>query len=192
MLARRIGAKHLVNTFHLWDHHGRNTKISTTGGHEYAQESTHFPPGVRQKNLCISSRAKFSHCIPCCSTAQQLQAPSSAGFNLTKAWLCWHLPKIHLEVLTAILVGLRKAPGEVMMCWREASGIPTAIFSLGSEEDHTVCMFICLPACPSVRHYPPLPHVLSYFLIHFPASTKTYWQLKAHEISRISWKPAFG
>lgn len=70
MLARSISTKHLVNTFHLQDHHRRNTKISTTGGHEYAQRAPTFPLGSDRKTsascCCIASRAAFSLCIPCC------------------------------------------------------------------------------------------------------------------------------
>lgn len=214
-------------------------------------ESTHFPPGVRQKNLCKLLLYSKQSCVfplhpvlscwnspwdtagwlaknygtdryrrvplpsspgqgsapftpPSCSKGgDQSQEWREAQLSSSKpqvllalisprAWLCWYLPMIHFKVLTAILVALRKAPGEVTTCWREASDAPTAIFSLGSEEDHTVRMFFCLPACPSVCQHPLLPHVLSNFWIHCPISTKTYWQLKAHKLSCISWKPAVG
>lgn len=137
MLARSISAKHLVNTFHLKDHHGRNTKIPSTGGHEYTQESTHFPPwGQTEKSLWVTPVYQAELCFPSASRAvPQLSSSSKPQVLLVlippRAWLCWYLPKIHLKVLTPILVALRKAPGEVTMCWREASGAPMAIFSWG-------------------------------------------------------------
>lgn len=154
MLARSTSAKHLVNTFHLQDHHGRNTKISRTGGHEYALRAPTFPLGsdrrISMSCCCISSRAVFSLCIPCCPAAQQQQAPSSAGFNLTKGLALLVPPKDSLRSVDSNSSSTREGSREVTMCWREARGTPTAIFSLGSEEEHTVHMFICLSACPSV------------------------------------------
>lgn len=69
VLARSISVKHLDNTLHLQDCHRRNTKISSTAGHEYVQESTLFLPGVRQASHCCSpSRVVVSLSIPCCPT----------------------------------------------------------------------------------------------------------------------------
>lgn len=189
MLARSISAKHLVNTFHLHDQHGRNTKISPTGGHEWMGQHPLSPWGQAEKSLGVAAVYQGELCFPSASRAVPQLSSSKPQVLLvlisSRAWLCWYLPKIHLKVLTAILVALGKAPGEVTMRWREESGAPTAIFSLGSEEDHTVLMFICLPACPSVCQYPLHPHMLSNFWIYCPVSSKTYWQLKAHEISHI-------
>lgn len=186
VLARNISVKHLDNTLHLQDCHRRNTKISSTAGHEYVWESTLFLPWVRQANRCCSaSRAVVSLSIPCypiqkamrLNTASwlmrrwcygQLQhrhrSPPPHGHSQSKAapdsclpcalregisfrsWrepqlgrgrcqvllvlvsprvqLSWHLPVICLKVLTVILVALRKAPGEVMLCWKRQATLP--------------------------------------------------------------------
>lgn len=149
MLARSISPKHLVNTFHLQDHHGRNTKISTTGGREYALESTHFPPGVRQKSQQVAAVQRAELCFPFASHAVRQLNSSKPQVLLVlispRAWLCCCLPTTHFKVLTAILVALGRAPGEVTMCWRGASETPTAVFRLSSEKDHTVCSSVCQP-----------------------------------------------
>lgn len=63
--------------------------------------------GVRQCSIHTS----LEHRGPSAGRCQVLLVLISPGARLS-----WHLPAISLKVLTAILVALRKAPGEVTMC----------------------------------------------------------------------------
>lgn len=135
--------------------HNRRTRVC-------AWEHPFSPWGQTEESLWVAAVYQAELCFPSASrTVLQLSSGKPQVLLVLispRAWLCWYLPKIHLEVLTAILVALGEAPGEVTMCWREASGAPTAIFSPGSEEDH--CPYVHLSASLSIclpKSSPP-PH----------------------------------